>query len=70
MPQLQGQRVNIDDFVKQYPGLEEKVRQRIHNLGESSMAWFASLLQADGQAIFSDSIPQTQPYRAKGLGGL
>jgi len=44
--QLDGQTRNIDEFVKQYPGLEEQIRQRLHNLQEID-GLFANLMQAN-----------------------
>jgi tetratricopeptide (TPR) repeat protein len=44
--QLRGENPNINDFVKQYPGLEDKIRQRIQNLREID-GLFASLMQPD-----------------------
>jgi tetratricopeptide (TPR) repeat protein/serine/threonine protein kinase len=44
--QLRGENPDIDDFVKQYPGLEDRIRQRIHNLREID-GLFASLMQPD-----------------------
>ena len=44
--QLRGENPDIDEFVKQYPGLEDRIRQRIHNLREID-GLFASLMQPD-----------------------
>jgi tetratricopeptide (TPR) repeat protein len=44
--QLRGERPDIDEFVKQYPGLEQKIRQRIRNLQEID-GLFSCLMQAD-----------------------
>ena len=44
--QLDGQTLNIDDYVKQYPGIEDQVRQRIRNLQEID-GLFANLMQSD-----------------------
>lgn len=53
---LQGQKLDIDEFVKQYPGLEEKIKQRIKSLHKID-GLFASLLKSD-ESDFNDSIPQ------------
>jgi len=44
--QLDGQTRNIDEFARQYPGLEEHISQRIRNLQEID-GLFADLMQAD-----------------------
>lgn len=44
--QLDGRKPNIDDFVKEHPGLEEQLRQRIQNLQEID-SLFANLMQSD-----------------------
>ena len=44
--QLRGENPDINEFVKQYPGIEEIIRQRIQNLREID-GLFASLMQAD-----------------------
>ncbi len=44
--QLQGHRLNIDEFVKQYPDVEEQLRQKIQNLQKID-GLFNCLMQAD-----------------------
>ncbi len=44
--QLQGQKPNIDEFVKQYPEFESQIRQRIQSLQEVD-SLFDCLMQAD-----------------------
>ena len=44
--QLQGHKLNIDEFVKQYPDIEEQLRQKIQNLQKIDNL-FACLMQAD-----------------------
>jgi tetratricopeptide (TPR) repeat protein len=44
--QLRGENPNIDEFVKQYPGLEDQIKQRIQNLREID-GLFNSLLTPD-----------------------
>jgi len=44
--QSRGQEPDIDEFVKQYPGLENQLRQRIRNL-EKISDLFSCLVQAD-----------------------
>lgn len=44
--QLDGQKLNIDEFTKQYPSLEEQLKQRIQNLQEID-GLFAGLMQTD-----------------------
>ena len=44
--QLQGQELNIDELVKQYPEFEDQIRQRIRNLDKIN-GLFACLMQAD-----------------------
>lgn len=44
--QLRGENPDINYFVKQYPDLEDKIKQRIQNLREID-SLFASLMQAD-----------------------
>lgn len=44
--QLQGRKLNIDEFVKQYPDVEEQLRQKIQNLHKIDDL-FACLMQAD-----------------------
>ena len=51
--QLRGQQLDIDEYVRQYPGLEHQVRQRIQNL-ERIGALFARLTQAD-ESDFADT---------------
>jgi tetratricopeptide (TPR) repeat protein len=51
--QLRGENPNIDEFVKQYPGLEDRIRQRIHNLREID-GLFASLMQPE-ESDFQDT---------------
>jgi tetratricopeptide (TPR) repeat protein len=51
--QLRGENPDINEFVKQYPGLESKIRQRIQNLREID-GLFASLLKAD-ESDFQDT---------------
>lgn len=43
--QFDGQTRNIDEFAKQYPGLEDQIRRRIQNLQEID-GLFANLMQA------------------------
>ncbi len=52
--QLQGQKPNIDEFVKQYPEIEDKLRQRIRNLQKID-SLFDSLVQAD-ESDFEDTV--------------
>lgn len=54
--QLQGQQPNIDEFVKQYPGFESQIRQRIQSLQEID-GLFACLMEAD-DSDFSEGIPE------------
>ena len=51
--QLRGENPDIDEFVKQYPGLENGIRQRIHNLREID-GLFASLMQPE-ESDFQDT---------------
>jgi serine/threonine protein kinase/Flp pilus assembly protein TadD len=51
--QLRGQNPNIDEFIKQYPGLEERIRQRIQNLHQID-SLFAALLSPNA-ADFQDT---------------
>ncbi len=44
--QLQGQKLNLDEFVRQYSGLEQQIRQRVRNLEEIN-GLFDCLMQAD-----------------------
>ena len=50
--QLQGQKPNIDEFVKQYPEIEDKLRQRIRNLQKIDTL-FDSLVHAN-ESDFED----------------
>jgi tetratricopeptide (TPR) repeat protein len=43
---LAGQEPDIDEFVKDYPGLEDKIRQRIHDLRQID-SLFSSLMEAE-----------------------
>jgi serine/threonine protein kinase/tetratricopeptide (TPR) repeat protein len=59
--QLQGQEPNIDEFVKQYPGLEHKIRQRIQNFRRIN-GLFDCLMQADD----SDFAPEISEHNLIG----
>jgi len=50
--QLQGQKPNIDEFVKQYPEIEDKLRQKIRNLQKIDTL-FDSLVHAN-ESDFED----------------
>ena len=52
--QLQGQKPNVDEFVKQYPSFEEQIRLRIQKLQEIEDL-FTCLMQADS-SDFDDEI--------------
>ncbi len=52
--QLLGEKPNIDGFVKQYPEIEDKLRQRIQNLQKID-ALFDSLVQSD-ENDFEDTV--------------
>ncbi len=52
--QLQGQKPNIDEFVKQYPEFESQIRLRLQNLDEID-SLFDCLMQAD-DSNFGDAI--------------
>jgi tetratricopeptide (TPR) repeat protein/predicted Ser/Thr protein kinase len=54
--QLQGQKPNIDEFVKQYPEFESQIRQRIQRLQEID-GLFAFLMEAD-TSDFGEGIPE------------
>jgi tetratricopeptide (TPR) repeat protein len=54
--QLQGQQLNIDEFVKQYPEFESQIRQRIQSLQEID-GLFACLMEADTND-FGEGIPE------------
>jgi len=54
--QLQGQQPDIDEFVKQYPEFESRIRQRIQNLQEIN-SLFDCLMQAD-DSDFDDTTTQ------------
>jgi serine/threonine-protein kinase len=51
--QLRGQQLDIDEYVQQYPGLENQLRQRLLNL-EKIGTLFARLTQAD-ESDFADT---------------
>lgn len=57
--QLQGQKPDIDEFVKQYPEFENQIRQRLQNLNEID-SLFDCLMQADdsdfGNAIIESNL--------------
>ena len=59
--QLRGENPDIDDFVKRYPGLEQKIRQRIKNLQKIN-GLFACLMQADD----SDFAPEISEHNLIG----
>ena len=44
--QLQGQKPDIDEFVRQYPEFEDQIRQKVRNLQKIDTL-FDSLVQAD-----------------------
>jgi serine/threonine protein kinase/formylglycine-generating enzyme required for sulfatase activity/dienelactone hydrolase len=50
---LQGQKPDIDEFVKQYPGLEQQIKEKIRNLQKIDTL-FDSLVQAD-ESDFEDT---------------
>ncbi|MHC4520036.1 MAG: serine/threonine-protein kinase, partial [Planctomycetota bacterium] len=52
--QLRGQVPDIDEYVREYPGLESQIRQRIQNL-ERIGVLFARLTQAD-EGDFGDTV--------------
>ncbi len=54
--QLQGQKPNIDEFVKQYPKFESQIRKRIQSLQKIDNL-FDCLMQAD-DSDFSDAITE------------
>ena len=54
--QLQGQKPNIDEFVKQYPGMEDKIRQKIRSL-EQVNGLFDCLMQTD-DSDFTVEVPE------------
>jgi len=58
---LQGQEPNIDEFVKQYSGLEDQIRRRIQNLQKID-GLFACLMQADD----SDFTPEISEHNLIG----
>jgi len=51
--QLQDQELDIDEFVKKYPGLERQIRQSIQDVQKIDTL-FASLVQAD-ECDFEDA---------------
>jgi serine/threonine protein kinase len=51
---LQGRKPDIDEFVKQYPELEHRIRQKIRNLQKIDTL-FDSLVQAD-ESDFEDEV--------------
>ena len=57
--QLQGQKPNLDEFVKQYGGLEQQIRQRIKSLEEIDDL-FDCIVQADDSdfpaAVIEDNL--------------
>ena len=44
--QLRGEELALDEFVKQYPGLEKQIRQKVHNCQQVS-SLFDSLREVD-----------------------
>ena len=55
--QLQGQKPDIDEFVKQYPDFEGQIKQRLQNLDEID-SLFDVLMKAD-DSDFGDSITES-----------
>lgn len=54
--QLQGQKPNIDEFVKSYPGLEHQIRQKIGNIQRID-GLFSCLMQSD-DSDFGETIAE------------
>ena len=52
--QLQGQKPDIEEFVRQYPEFEDRIRQKVQNLQRIDTL-FDSLVQAD-EADFEDTV--------------
>jgi serine/threonine protein kinase len=76
--QMQGQQLDIDEFVKKYPGLDSKIREGIKELQKIN-ALFDSLVQADasdfeeaaaGQALVGRKIGTFEIVEMIGRGGM
>jgi serine/threonine protein kinase len=64
--QLLGQEPNIDEFVKQYPDLEQQIRQKIQNLLKIDTL-FDSLVQADESEFESTIVAEDLSGRKVGF---
>ena len=76
--QLQGQKPDIEEFVRQYPEYEDQIRQKVRNLQKIDTL-FGSLVQADvsdfddtatGQDLVGQKIEHFEIREMIGRGGM